>query len=142
MEIILCLFCEICPSPSVKKTKKNTFWKGNLFRKRYDSFLDLQKILRNFRICDQITEEEAGGVCFLHGGEQKSTQNLAQKPEINRCDIDKPSKWEESIKTDLKGTGREDVGWNRIRHRIGKLAGCCEHGNEHWVSIKCGKLTD
>jgi hypothetical protein len=50
-------------------------------------------------------------------------------------------KWEDNIKMGLKELGCE--AWTAlIWLRIGKVAGNCECGNEHSVSIKCGEFLD
>ena len=57
------------------------------------------------------------------------------KPEGKRPFVTPRRRWDDNIKMDLKWDGRAriDSGW-------GQVAGCCEHGNELPVSIKCGEF--
>jgi hypothetical protein len=38
--------------------------------------------------------------------------------------------WEGCRGLDLSGSGE------------GQMAGCCEHGNERWASVKCGEFVE
>ena len=56
--------------------------------------------------------------------------------------LGKPSpRWEDNIKMDL-----EEVGWGHgldcCDSEYRQVAGVCECGNEHSVSVKCGEFLD
>jgi len=58
-----------------------------------------------------------------------SCKNLMKKQEGNR-QLGRPRrKWEDNIEM-----GRQELGWRRVDRSglgQGKVAGCCEYGNEH-----------
>jgi hypothetical protein len=39
---------------------------------------------------------------------------------------------------DLKETGWETMGWIRMNQERVQMAGCCERGDKHAGTIKCG----
>jgi hypothetical protein len=50
-------------------------------------------------------------------------------------------RWEDNIKIYLNGIEREDVDWIYLPIQR-RVVGCCEHGDEHLVSIRCWKFLD
>jgi hypothetical protein len=36
----------------------------------------------------------------------------------------------------------QNLSWDESFSGYGPVVGCCEHGNEHWSSIKCGEFLD
>ena len=52
------------------------------------------------------------------------------------------SRWEKSIKIDLKEIGWKVMDWIDLAQDRDRRAGCCECGNEPLGSIKCRKFLD
>jgi hypothetical protein len=62
----------------------------------------------SIRKCQQVTGmDEIGGTCGTHGGGKKGNHNLFPEPEGKRPLERRRRRWEDNIKTDLKGTGCE-----------------------------------
>jgi len=47
------------------------------------------------------------------------------------------SRGEGNIKMDLT-----EIGWEAVQLGYRQMEGCCEHGNEHSGSIKCGECLE
>jgi hypothetical protein len=71
-------------------------------------------------------------------GEVRGAYNiLVGRPEGRRPLGRTRRTWEDNIKMDLREIGFGDMDWIH-----GQVAGCCEHGDEPSVSIKCGEFLD
>jgi hypothetical protein len=52
------------------------------------------------------------------------------------------TQWEDNIEMDLKENRCPDINWIHVAKGRDQQTGCCEHGNELWISIKCDEFLD
>jgi hypothetical protein len=66
-----------------------------------------------------------GRACSTNGGDEECTQILVRKPQEKKP-LGRPrSRWVDNIKTDLRETGWDDMGWMDMARD-----GSCEHSDE------------
>jgi hypothetical protein len=62
-------------------------------------------------MANQIAEDEMGGACSAHSGDELVYKMLVGKPDGKRPLRRHRCRWENNIKMDLKVIGWEDVDW-------------------------------
>ena len=82
-----------------------------------------------------------GGACGTFGGireMQKCMQDFGEKPGEKSPLGRHMLRWDHNIQTDDKETKWEGFDqFNLAQNRYIQGIGCCEHGKEHYVAIKC-----
>ena len=86
----------------------------------------------------QLKEDEPGGSYVTRGRVAKCLRYFDVENREERNLLGRPWRRWEDFKTDLQQTGW--MTWTLYGSGYGQMEGSCEHGNEHSVSIKRGKI--
>ena len=82
-----------------------------------------------------------GRTCSTYGERRGAYRALVGKPEGGRP-LGRPRRrWEDNIKMDLREVGWGGHGLDQSGSGKGQVVGCCEYGDEHSGSIKCGGIS-